>query len=82
MEGAKALLRWLAPAGIPLDYQPHIYPRIEDTSYKVPRLLRGYESSELAKLLESYEKYNDIDTWLAATIRADRAIFLTTKDTI
>lgn len=78
--GAKALLNWLAPAGIPLDYQTDKYPRISDTSYKVPRLCAGYAAGELSKLLVPENKYPDFSDRLAALAEADRAIYLTMKE--
>ena len=80
MEGAKLLLNWLAPAGTPLDYQVELYPAIEDTSYKVPRLMRGYETGEICSLLEPYEKYNNTELYFAAQAKVGRAIYLTLKN--
>lgn len=51
MEGAKALLNYLAPAGQPLDLEIDKYPEIANPNFRVPNLLKGYESHELAKLI-------------------------------
>jgi len=70
------LYSWLTSNGtIPLDYQTDSYPEIEDTSFRVPALLQGYESSELSKILAS--DIVDFDDRLVAMARADRAIYIT-----
>lgn len=80
MHGAKALLAWLTVGDMDLDYQEDKYPQINDTSFKVPVLLRGYASNELATFLEPYEKYTSSEEYFAAQARASRAIYLTMKD--
>ncbi len=75
-EGAKVLYSWLTSDGtIPLDYQIDKYPEIANTSFKVPALLQGYESSELSKILAS--DVVDFSERLVAMARADRAIYIT-----
>jgi len=47
MEGAKILKDWLGKIDLPTER----YPKILNPGFKVPRLLEGHESYELAKIL-------------------------------
>ncbi len=82
MEGAKALYAWLTSnSAVPLDYQLRTYPDILDTKFKVPRLLQGYTSSELAQILTSHiptvSTNGSMGEKLAALKQAKRAIYVT-----
>lgn len=76
MEGAKTLLAYLAPFGTPLDYELDKYPEASSLEFKVPSLLIGYESRELAKLLEPRTKHPKLDDWVAALVRIEKLIYL------
>lgn len=74
MAGAKILLAWLTDDGkIPLDFQEKKYPEIGNKNFKVPSLLRGYESLELSKILTAH--IPDFNIRLKAMSKADRAIY-------
>ena len=47
MEGARLLKSWLGEIAIPVD----TYPEILNPNFKVPSLLSGYESQELATII-------------------------------
>ncbi len=76
MQGAKDLLAWLTSNGsIPLLIPVEKYPEIENPKFIVPRLLGGYETGELAKIIAG-NKDSDI-------ARMRRAIyFVMTKEVI
>jgi hypothetical protein len=66
MEGAKLLNGYLTSGFLfPLDIQEEVYPRILDTTYKLPALLSSYELGQLVTILapnaptygEVYAKY-------------------------
>ena len=78
-QGTKDLLLWLTNNGtVPLDWQTEKYPEIDNPGCPVPRLSKGYESSEVAKILAGKQSsYPNYDTWLAAVARAERAIYFT-----
>lgn len=48
MTGLKALLYYLAPEGQPLDLELDAYPEAANPNFRVPRLLTGYDASEVA----------------------------------
>lgn len=65
MQGAKALYEWLAPLEFP------DYPDI-DCNFKIPPLLMGYDSQQVAGIVSEYRKNYD----LALFHRAERAILI------
>lgn len=71
MRGAKALLAWLGE----IDYPTDRYPEILNPNFRVPNLLRSYPLNELAKMLEPYEKYNNMDEYYRANVIAQNAIY-------
>lgn len=72
--GSKVLISYLTAGGtVPLDYQTEKYPEILNKNFIVPRLLSGYDSSELAKALAASS--SNFSDRLAATALADRAIY-------
>lgn len=70
MEGAKRLIKYLAPIEID-DYY---------SDAKIPGLLSGYESYELAKLLTPMVSGENIEEYLPRLNRTSRAIMLTMLD--
>lgn len=71
MEGAKALYKYLSPISYP------DIPAIYDKNCPVPRLLRGYESLELAKILAPRIPHESLESHLSRLAEADRAILFT-----
>lgn len=60
MEGAIALYKYLTTPLAGLDIEANTYPEIDNLNFKVPELLSGYSSLELAKIVSGYRTNNDL----------------------